>query len=327
MNVTAPARRVSVIVVSWNGRHHLETCLPALLSQYRQPNELIVVDNGSVDGTNELVVSHFPDVILVGLDENRGFTGGNIAGFAASSGEYIVLLNNDTRPEPDWLEQLILCADAHPEVGIVASHMTDWEGCFTDSAGDAVNVLGRAHQLRKGRPASDQPEGGYVFSACAGAALYKRAMIEDVGFLDDSFFMNVEDSDLAFRAQLRGWKTYMCPAAIVRHRVSASQGAGSKANAFFNSRNYVWSYVKNMPTPLVLKYGWLLAADLVLKAAISLSQGNLGSYLRGLIAGFGGARAKLAERRRIQATRAIPLRTLEESLTYPRLIRRLVGER
>jgi GT2 family glycosyltransferase len=318
---------VSVIVVTWNGRHHLETCLPALIGQTLLPDEVIVVDNGSDDGTAEWLKDEHVGVKLVALQQNRGFAGGNLAGLEAASGEYIVLLNNDTRPEPAWLERLVRCAQAHPGTGMIASHMTDWDGDYTDSAGDVINVLGRAHQRHKGRPLTDPPESDQVFSACAGAALYRRRMIEDVGFLDETFFMNVEDSDLAFRAQLRGWSAHFCADAIVRHRVSASQVVGSASNVFYNARNYVWSYYKNMPRELILKYGWLLLADLALKGATHLRQGTLRSYLSGLLAGVRGIPARRSERHRIQASRKVPIADLERTLSYPRLLGRLMGKK
>ena len=319
------APRVSVIIVSWNGLDHVDTCLEALERQSMRAFETILVDNASEDGTLEHVQRRFPGVRVVSLNTNQGFAGGNIAGYKEAGGSYIALLNNDTLPEATWLASLVQCADQHPGVGMVASHMTDWESARTDSAGDAVNILGRAHQRHKGQQLTELLQEVYVFSACAGAALYKREMIEDVGFLDESFFMNVEDTDLAFRAQLRGWKAIFCPAAVVRHRVSASQVAGSPANVYYNTRNYLWSYVKNMPSRLILKYGWLLIADLTLKGLVATRHGSLRAYLRGLRDGVLGVPEKLLQRKHIQTRRIIPISELEDSLTYPRLLRRLTG--
>lgn len=319
-------KRTSIIIVNWNGIHHLEECLTALLVQTRKPDELIVVDNASSDASAAFVERLYPSAFVVRLEQNRGFSGGNLAGYRICSGDYVILLNNDTKPLPDWLEKLTECADRHPEAGIIASHVTDWEGRYTDSAGDAVNVLGRAHQRFKGKPTNDRLQADHVFSACAGAALYKKEVIEEIGFLDETFFMNVEDTDFAFRAQLRGWRAYFCPDAVVRHKVSASQVAGSRLNIYYNTRNYIWSYCKNMPSGLIAKYGWLLLADLTLKAFTAAINGTFPAFVAGLFDGIKGIAARLPERRRIQASRLVSLSELEASLTYPRLLQRITGK-
>ena len=145
---------VSVIIVNWNGRRHLEICLPVLYAQTRPADEIIVVDNGSSDDSAAFVRAHHPEVILVETGENRGFSGGNIAGYARATGDYVVLLNNDTKPLPGFLEALIKSADARADVGVVAALMTDWEGHVIDTAGDGCSVTGRGYHLHKLEPVS-----------------------------------------------------------------------------------------------------------------------------------------------------------------------------
>jgi GT2 family glycosyltransferase len=305
--------RLSVVVVNFNGREHLKECLPALEVQTRPPDQVVVVDNGSTDGSCDYVRQCHPRTTLVELSGNAGFTGGNIAGLGAATGDYIVLLNNDTRPFPDWLERLVECADRHAEVGLIASHMTDWEGTATDTAGDGCTVTGRGIKLR-GRPGEGPPHSGYVFSVCAGAALYKRAMLDEVGFLEPSFFMNAEDTDLAFRAQLAGWKAYFCARAEVRHRIGASQGMHSPDHVFFSTRNHVWFYVRCMPTRLVVKHGIATLLQGLFYLAYFAKRGLARPYLRGLVAAARGLPAALRSRRLIQRSRRVPVSVIEAQL-------------
>lgn len=320
-------KTVSIIVVNFNGRHHLEQCLPALEQQSRLADEVIVVDNGSIDGSVDYLKSCHPDVTVVELPENRGFTGGNIAGYQAASGDYIVLLNNDTKPLPDWLQNLSDCAESLPDVGIVASHMTDWDGTYTDTAGDGCSVTGRGYKLRQGRATSEGLDAGYVFSACAGAALYKRRMLEDVGFFEPCFFMNAEDTDLAFRAQLAGWKAYLCPSAVVRHRVGASQRIYSRDHVFYSTRNHVWLFVRCMPFRLMAKYSVVCLFQGLLYLAFHARQRRLGAYLSGLAAAWSGLPGVLQQRRLIRRRRLASVRELEAQLTsFGMLLRAKLGE-
>lgn len=307
--------RVSIIIVNLNGRAHLEPCLTALRAQTRQPEEVVFVDNNSSDDSVDLVKRCYPGARVVELDENLGFTGGNIAGYGVASGNYLVLLNNDTKPEPDWLERLSECADRLPEVGIVASHMTDWEGRYTDSAGDGCSVTGRGFKLRHGQSTSRAVASGYVFSASAGAALYKRAMLDQVGFLDPRFFMNAEDTDLAFRAQLCGWKTYLCAEAVVRHRIGASQGVHSRAHVYYSARNHAWLYLKCMPGWLMLKHAPARLLHSILYLAFFTSKGRALAYLSGLWAAAKVLPEVLRERRTIQRSRQVSIAELEATLS------------
>lgn len=323
--------RASVIVLNWNGRSHLETCLPALAAQTFRDFETIVVDNASSrDDSVAYVREHFPWVRVVPLSENLGFSGGNLEGVKIARGEFIVLLNNDTRPEADWLERLVACAEAHPEVGIVAAHLTDWDGRFTDSAGDGCYVTGHGFKRHTGLPAAEAPESGPCFGACAGAALYRRALIEDAGFLDADFFLNYEDTDLSLRAQMQGWPSWFCREAVVRHRVSASQGECSAWSVFYGTRNHLWVCAKNMPFGLFLKYSPVTAVTLVYMAWYAARRGRLWHYLRGMVHGLGGLRGQLRKRRALRLKWRLPACELEKRLTlpsWPRTMPRLLRRR
>ena len=312
--------KVSVIVLNWNGRAHLQICLPALAAQSFADFEIIVVDNFSTqDDSVAYVRARHPEVRLVELDENRGFSGGNLAGLEVARGEFVVLLNNDTCPAPDWLERLVACAEAHPEAGIVAAHLVDWDGRITDSAGDGCRVSGRGYARHRRKPATEAPDSGECFGACAGAALYRRELISDAGFLDADFFLNFEDTDLSVRARLLGWRAWFCREAVVRHRVSASQGSWSPWNVFYGARNHLWVCAKNMPAWLLLKYAPITLAEIVVMGVLSARNGRLTDYLRGLWAGIRGLGPQLTKRRALLARRRISVRDFERELHCPSL--------
>lgn len=310
--------KVSVIVLNWNGRAHLAHCLPALAAQTFREFETIVVDNASTrDDSVAFVRTGFPWARVVALTENRGFSGGNLAGLEVAAGDYVVLLNNDTRPEPDWLERLVACADAQPSAGIVAAHLLSWDGTRTDSAGDGCRVTGRGFARHRGMSADSAPESGPCFGACAGAALYRRELIADVGFLDADFFLNFEDTDLAVRARLRGWQAWFCREARVRHRVSASQGAWSRWNTFYGARNHLWVCAKNLPGWLLVKYAPLTLAELAFLGWRAARHGRLCDYVHGLWAAARGLGPQLAKRRINLATRRVTVREFDRMLSAP----------
>jgi GT2 family glycosyltransferase len=314
MSARTARASVSVIIVNWNGREHLATCLPAVIGQTVPPREVIVVDNGSTDGSLELL-RQFPTVRTVALTENRGFAGGNAAGYAVASGEYVVLLNNDTLPSPTWLEELIHCAEEHPDTGIVASVMTTWDGERVDTAGDGCTVSGRGYKLLEHRPVKAARTSGYVFSGCAGAVLYKREMLRETGFFDERFFMNGEDTDLAFRANLLGWRARVCATSLVRHRVGGSLTTHSSSAVFYSARNHIWLYYKCMPRPLLLKYLPALVAHQLFYLAYFVRKGQAFPFLRGLVAAVRGLGQFRPDRVALQSRRKVGLEELESRLT------------
>lgn len=306
--------KLSVIILNWNGRRHLEACLPALAAQTLAGFETIVVDNASQDDSVEYVRQQFPWVRLVVLTENRGFSGGNAAGLRAIAfnTELVALLNNDTAPEPAWLEHLEAAARAHPDCGAIASLIVTWDGATIDSAGDGILVTGSGFQRYHLRERSCAPPSGYVFGACGGAVLYRRSMLNEVGFLDERFFMNSEDTDLCFRARLAGWQVWYCAEAVVRHRVSASQGVWSERTVFLNQRNHLWLVTKCMPGRLLVKYSWAHVLEHCRHGIFFARRSRLMPWLQGGWAGVTGMGPFLKERKRLQASRRVKLGNLEK---------------
>lgn len=246
---------ISIIVTNWNGQHFLEDCLGALRRQTFRDFETVLVDNGSSDGSVEYVRSAFPEVKLLSLPENRGFTGGNISGYEQATGRLIVLLNNDTEAHPEWLEEIHKASGLFPKAGSFASKMMYFdERRRIENCGFSVSSAGTTTDL--GRGELDGPEWTAcreVFGACGGAVAYRHSMLEDVGFLDPDFFMIYEDVDLSFRAQLRGYRCIYVPTAIVYHRYHASLETVPARQVFYSQRNIEFVYFKNMPAGLMLR--------------------------------------------------------------------------
>ena len=317
MSQAAP--RVSVIIPHWNGCHHLAGCLNALRRQTLADHEVILVDNGSTDGSQVYVREHFPEVRLIELGSNRGFTGAGNAGYAASRGEFVCLLNNDTEADPGWLAAVVDVFERQPRAGVVASKILlfDRRDHF-HTAGDYYRVDGipgnrGVWQRDRGQYDREEP----VFSACGGAAAYRRSMLAEIGFLDDAFFFSCEDVDLAWRAQLAGWEVRYTPAAVVYHKLKASGGSGV-VGSYHDGRNFLYVIWKNYPTALLRQH----AGDIV-RAQWRISAAALRAWrgaaararLRGQLAGLLGLARMWPARRRIQAARRIDDRTLAARLT------------
>ena len=247
--------KISVIIVNWNGKHFLDACLGALRRQTFRDFEAILVDNGSTDGSAEFVRTHFPEIQLLPLDDNRGFTGGNIAGYELATGELIALLNNDTEAHPAWLEQIARAGLQFPHAGSFASKMMYFDKRDRiENCGFSVGSSCTTEDL--GRDQTDGPrwcQPGPVFGACGGAVAYRRSMLDDVGFLDPDFFMVYEDVDLSFRAQLRGYSCIYIPTAIMFHRYRATLKTKPSHQVFYSQRNIEFVYFKNMPMGLILR--------------------------------------------------------------------------
>lgn len=298
----------SIIIPHLNGKQHLDDCLTTLRAQTVTSFETLLVDNGSTDGSQAYVREQFPWVKLIELGHNRGFTGACNVGYAAAQGQFVVLLNNDTAVEPNWLAEIAQAFDRHPAVGIVASKMLlyDKRDHF-HTAGDFVRVDGRPGN----RGVWQRDEGQYddeafVFSACGGSAAYRRALLEQVGFLDDAFFFSCEDVDVGWRAQLAGWRVLYVPTAIVYHKLKAT--GGNTVSSFYDGRNFLYLIWKNYPTSL-LKKQWrtILRGQLkITREALQHWRGEAArARLRGQLAGLWGIVSLRQQRRHVQAMRQV----------------------
>ena len=244
---------ISVIIVNWNGKHHLEECLSSLAKQTIKNFEIIFIDNGSTDQSSAFVNRNFPGVKIVALKKNEGFCRANNIGLKHASGEFVALLNNDTRVEANWLEELAKAMVCDPTIAICASCMVSYhKPDFVDTAGDGYDICGVGFKMGNRRPVSEYRQQRKIFGACAGAALYRRSIIDRIGFFDEDFFAVGEDIDLSFRARLSGFRCVYVPSAVVYHKVGETIGSKSDLLLYYSRRNIEYTYFKNMPLPLLL---------------------------------------------------------------------------
>jgi len=246
--------RISVIIVNRNGGSLLRECLASLAAQAFRDFEIVLVDNASDDGSVEAVSDLLAGARVVRLSENTGFARGNNEGIAVATGELIVTLNNDARLAPECLAELAAAADRHPEAGMLAPKtLISSDPTRIDSAGLLIYADGvyrpRGWQEPDG-PAFDREE--EVVFPCASAALYRRAMLDDVGWFDEDYFLYLEDADLGMRGRLAGWTCVYVPRAVAYHLKSSTAGKHSKVKAYHVERNRVFNLVKHAPLPLLL---------------------------------------------------------------------------
>ena len=247
---------VSVVVLNWNGAHLLPACLDSVRGQTLDDLEIIMPDNGSTDGSLELVAERYPEVRVIRFPRNMGFCLAVNAGLRASRGEFVALLNNDTELDPRYLEELVSAMRADSGVGICAPKMVYHEDPgLINSAGHACRPEGVVVDIgRRERDGEwfDRPR--EVLGACAGAALYRRRMLEEVGLFDPDFFITYEDVDLNWRAQGAGWRARYVPSAVVKHREGVSRGIRSRRAAFLGRRNTAHVWTKDWPLGSLLRH-------------------------------------------------------------------------
>ena len=328
-------KNLSIIIPNWNGIDWLGDCLDAALSQTVQAR-VIVVDNGSRDGSVELIESHYPSVELIARDRNYGFTGGVNPGLVAAmsaGADAIALLNNDAIPARDWIERLADTMSQDDNIGIVAAKIRHFEDNRLDSTGDFYSTWG--FPFPRGRDEIDDgqydaPELRDIFSASGGASLYRAAMLEEIGLFDQRFFAYYEDVDISFRARLAGWKVRYEPAATVRHRIGGTSArlveGGQEAAAdvatsgpspfarFHSVKNFSYLYTKNMPGRLFWKYLPLFWASWAMMVVSDARRGLLAANFRANLQVIIHLPGILASRWHIQRHRKVGASVIESQL-------------
>jgi GT2 family glycosyltransferase len=298
----------TIVIPTWNGRALMPPCLDALRLQTSRNFEVMVVDGGSSDGTVDMLRADYQEVKALALDQNLGFTGNVNAGIRAAQSEFIALLNNDATAAPDWIEQLAGGLANDPRRGSCASLMLRADAPnIVDSAGDLLGRNGLAQQRGAGEPLTDRfREPLSVFSACGGAAIYRKSMLDDVGLLDPGYVSYLEDVDLGVRAQLRGWGCQYIPTARVYHQGSAT-GGGVTAS-FYVARNSIRLIARGFPTSVIRRSLRRMAAAQLARAsdAAKAWRGKAArATLQGLLAGLRDLPDALRGRDAIQRGRTI----------------------
>jgi GT2 family glycosyltransferase len=247
---------VSIIIVTWNSKRYLTRCLDSLSAQTNQDFEVIMLDNGSTDGGYVGLEEKYPDVKLAlkTLNANLGFAPANNIGARLAKGEYLVLLNVDAFPEPDWLERLLEAAKLHPDAFFSSRQIQADKPNLLDGEGDVYHVSGLAWRENYNLPIYPLNESHEAFSACGAAAFYPRQQFLDAGGFDEDYFSYQEDVDLGFRLRLRGLCCMLVPQAVVHHVGSGSTGKRSNFSIYYGHRNLVWTYFKDMPPLLFWFY-------------------------------------------------------------------------
>ena len=246
---------VSVIVVNWNGKEYVGETVLSLLQQDYPNREIIVVDNASTDGSYEFIRDTFGNrVQLIRRTENTGFAKGNNCGIRVAKGKYMFLLNNDAVAEKSWITELVKIGEENPDAGMCACKVLNY---FEHDTIDTVGHLIYRDGLNRGRGRLEKDSGQYdrieeVFFPSGAAALYRKAMLDEIGLLDENFFAYGEDADIGIRGRLAGWKCIYVPRAVVYHRYSGSTCAYSPLKAFLVERNRIWVALKNFPISLLL---------------------------------------------------------------------------
>ncbi len=314
--VTAPF--LSVVIPNFNGQRFLATVLDALRRQTLGDFEVILADDASSDDSVKFVEAHYPEVRLLVNRSNLGFARNCNVAADAARGRILVLLNNDTEPEPTWIEELVKTIVTHPEAAIVSSKLLLFnERGKLHSAGD---LLGR-DGVPRNRGVWEIDRGQYdsqttIFSGCGGAVAYRKDAWNALGGFDEDFWMYLEDVDFAFRAQLQGYSAVFAANARVYHHLSAT-GGGSLAS-YYVGRNTIWLIVKNMPRSLLLRnLPQIVAAQVkVTVDALRNWRGEAArARLRGQIDALLGIRGVLAKRRTIQPRRLVEDRELASRLS------------
>lgn len=248
---------VSVVIPNWNGKRFLTGVLDSLAKQSYKQVEVIVVDNGSHDGSVEFIRDNYPFVRLALYEKNTGFAVAVNRGIRESKGEYIALINNDTVLEDEFIAELVKGMHEHPECGSLGCKMLAYDDhTLLDGVGDGYRrggLPGRIGHREKDTGLFDQ--GRYILGACGGAALYRRSLFCDIGLFDDDYFAYLEDVDIALRAQSAGYKCYYIPTARIYHLGCGTTGSGYSPLVVKLSAQNNWNtIVKNIPLPLLLKF-------------------------------------------------------------------------
>lgn len=249
--------KVTIVIPNYNGKHFMEPCLSSLSEQTYKNFHILVVDNASSDGSIEYMEENYPDIELIKLQKNYGFSKAVNIGIQHSRTPYVILLNNDTTVDTRYVEEMVKAIEKSPKIFSVSSKMIQmYHPELIDSAGDLYTLLGWGVCRGCGRPVSNYTKYDEIFTACAGAAIYRRSVFDEIDYFDENHFAYLEDIDIGYRARIYGYYNMYCPTALVYHVGSGT--SGSKYNSFkvkLAARNNLYLNYKNMPAlQLVLNF-------------------------------------------------------------------------
>ena len=279
---------VSVVIPNFNGIAFLDSVLASLEGQTLSDFEVILVDNGSADGSCSFVTANYPWVHLIELTENFGFCGAVNAGIRAAKAPYVLLLNNDTEVKEDFVEEMLAAIRRHKNAFSCGARMVQYhDRDKLDDVGNYYCALGWSFARGRGKDIHAYETEDKIFSACAGAAIYRKKIIEKIGYFDEEHFAYLEDTDIGYRARIYGYENWYAPKAIVYHVGSGT--SGSRYNQFktrYSSRNNIYLIYKNMPFLQIILNFPFLAAGFLIKFLFFAVKGMGKEYAAGIKNGF-----------------------------------------
>ena len=279
---------VSVVIPNFNGIAFLDSVLASLEGQTLSNFEVILVDNGSTDGSCSFVTANYPWVHLIELSENFGFCGAVNAGIRAAKAPYVLLLNNDTEVKEDFVEEMLAAIRRHKNAFSCGARMVQYhDRDRLDDVGNYYCALGWSFARGRGKDIHAYETEDKIFSACAGAAIYRKKIIEKIGYFDEEHFAYLEDTDIGYRARIYGYENWYAPKAIVYHVGSGT--SGSRYNQFktrYSSRNNIYLIYKNMPLLQIILNLPFLAVGFLIKFMFFAVKGMGKEYAAGIKNGF-----------------------------------------
>lgn len=279
---------VSVVIPNFNGIAFLDSVLASLEGQTLSNFEVILVDNGSTDGSCSFVTANYPWVHLIELSENFGFCGAVNAGIRAAKAPYVLLLNNDTEVKEDFVEEMLAAIRRHKNAFSCGARMVQYhDRDRLDDVGNYYCALGWSFARGRGKDIHAYETEDKIFSACAGAAIYRKKILEKIGYFDEEHFAYLEDTDIGYRARIYGYENWYAPKAIVYHVGSGT--SGSRYNQFktrYSSRNNIYLIYKNMPLLQIILNLPFLAAGFLIKFLFFAIKGMGKEYAAGIKNGF-----------------------------------------
>jgi GT2 family glycosyltransferase len=256
---------VSILILNWNGKTHIAQCLESVIKTTYSPIEIIVVDNASTDGSQD-IIRQFPSVNLIQNTENTGYAAGNNIGFRNAGGKYIATLNNDVIVDPEWLDHPVLYMEKRGDIGITGCRQMQF---FNQELTDVLfsypdrSLILRPFDYGKKFGNHKHLRPGFVIGVNGASAIYRKEMIDKIGCFDERFFAYHEESDLCMRAFTNGWKCLYVPQSVVYHKGSQSFKQGSRTFFYYHERNRVWFIAKNYPLNFIIKnFLWILIMEL-----------------------------------------------------------------
>lgn len=280
--------KVSVVIPNYNGIKFIDSCMRAVNAQSVKGFETIVVDNGSTDGSRELVKERYDNARLIELDKNYGFSRAVNEGIRAAKSEFVILLNNDTEVHKDFVKELLASIEESDKIFSCSAKMLQlYDKELIDDAGDYYCALGWAYARGKGKRRDLYNKSVEIFASCAGAAIYRREIFDRIGYFDEAHFAYLEDIDIGYRAKIYGYINKYCPKALVYH--AGSGASGSRYNEFkikLTSKNSIYIIYKNMPLLQLVINLPLLVLGFIIKTAFFIKKGYGVQYVSGLFNGI-----------------------------------------